>query len=241
MVTVSEHYECLLADFYLWMFGNAQSRIEENRQFFKQHNIYPYLSKIVVDLGSGPGFQSIPLAEKGFKVISIDLSQKLLDELENRKNQLPIRIIHDDMINFSKHLSSPVELIICMGDALTHIESFDLIESLFKKAYKALENGGHFVMTFRDLTESLNELDRFIPVKSDENTIFTCFLEYENDHVKVHDLIYTKENDMWTFKKSYYRKLRIPMNWTIDHLLSIGFQIEASDNTRGLITIIAKK
>ncbi|VVB85358.1 Methyltransferase domain protein [uncultured archaeon] len=236
MASVPEHYESLLSGFYTWMSGGASPKIEENRQFFAMHKIVPRLSKTAVDLGSGPGFQSIPLAEKGFKVISFDLSQKLLDELENSKNQLDIITIHDDIVNFSTHLSNPVELIVCMGDTLTHLESFDKADSLFKEVHAVLEKDGRFVMTFRDLTTPMKELDRFIPVKSDENTIFTCFLEYENQHVKVHDLVYTKDNGVWTFKKSFYRKLRIPMEWVTERLGNIGFQIEISENARGLIT-----
>ncbi len=38
----------------------------------------------------------------------------------------------------------------------------------------------------------LTELDRFIPVKSDGSKIFTCFLEYEKETVKVHDIIYER-------------------------------------------------
>jgi len=241
MVTVSEHYRNLLSGYYTWMSGGALSKIEENRQFFQIHNIAPRLSKTAVDLGAGSGFQSIPLAETGFKVISFDLSQDLLDELDNRKNQLDIKTIHDNIVNFSTYLSDPVELIVCMGDTLTHLESFDLVDSLFLKVHRMLEKGGCFVMTFRDLTAPLKELDRFIPVKSDGNTIFTCFLEYENDHVKVHDLVYSKENGMWTFKKSFYLKLRIPIDWVTGCLLNIGFQIEISANTKGLITVIARK
>lgn len=241
MATVPEHYEKLLSGFYTWMSGGALPKIEENRQFLEMYDIVPRHSKTAVDLGSGPGFQSIPLAERGYKVISVDLSQKLLDELENRKNHLDIKTIHDDIINFSSHLSHPVELVVCMGDTLTHLESFEMVDSLFQKVHAALEKEGRFVITFRDLTAQMKELDRFIPVKSDENTIFLCFLEYEDLQVKVHDLIYTKENGVWTFKKSFYRKLRIPLDRVTDRLRNIGFQIEISRNSGGFITVIAKK
>ena len=85
------------------------------------------------------------------------------------------------------------------------------------------------------------ELDRFIPVKSNETTIFTCFLEFEKDSVKVHDIIYEKINAQWVLKKSVYQKLRISPDWTQKYLQKIGFTIEFYDEQNGLIFIIARK
>lgn len=84
---------------------------------------------------------------------------------------------------------------------------------MFKKAAASLEEGGKLILTFRDLSFGLPELDRFIPVKSDENTIFTCFLEYEPETVAVHDLVYRKVDGKWRFNKSCYRKLRLSEKW----------------------------
>ena len=70
MAIVSEHYENLLADYYSWMCGSAEMKIAENRHFFQSHNVAPELSKNVIDLGAGSGFQSIPLEEVGFQVIA---------------------------------------------------------------------------------------------------------------------------------------------------------------------------
>ncbi len=54
-----------------------------------------------------------------------------------------------------------------------------------------------------------NKFSNLIPVKSDEQTIFTCFLEYEANIVKVHDLVYQKDNNGWKLNKNFYRKLRL--------------------------------
>ncbi len=117
----------------------------------------------------------------------------------------------------------------------------DKVTLLFERVQGALAPGGRFVMTFRELALELKGLDRFIPVRSDENTIFTCFLEYGPENVQVHDLIYTKNGDSWTFKKSSYRKLRIPLEWTLERLKEAGVFIKSDDNDKGMITIVAEK
>ena len=122
-----------------------------------------------------------------------------------------------------------------------HLDSKEDIITLFKKSFKTLENNGRIILTFRDMTDELRDLDRFIPVRSDQNIVFTCFLEYEEHKVKVHDIVYIKQEGDWTFKKSFYRKLRISKKWAEDMLISTGFNIEKSVIDKGLIVLIARK
>lgn len=241
MATVAEHYENLLADYYSWTFNDFDTKVKVNSVFFAAQQIIPGKSGIAVDLGAGPGFQSIPLAQAGFKVLAVDLSRKLLSELQGKSGDLPITPINDDMLNFEAHCKGPVELCVCMGDTLPHLESFDQVQLLLERVFRSLEAGGRFVLTFRELTGELKGLDRFIPVRSDADTIFTCFLEYESDHVKVHDLVYTRNQDKWELRKSWYRKLRIPMEWAVDRLKGVGFRVDVSENKNGMITIVTSK
>ncbi|MGD1919929.1 MAG: class I SAM-dependent methyltransferase [Pleurocapsa sp.] len=241
MTKVTEHYDRVLADVYSWMFGGFTSGVEKNRKFFKQHQICPMNSKIAVDLGAGCGFQSIPLAEIGFSVTAIDLNQKLLQELKENFGHAEIKIIEDDLINFDRHISNQPELIVCMTDTILHLESTDKVTSLFEKVLNLLENKGKFIITFRDLSSELTDLNRFLTVKSDAETIFTCFLEYEPDTVKIHDLVYRWKNDAWQLRKSFYRKLRLSQKWVEERLQDSGFQQINSQCDRGMVTIIAIK
>ena len=98
-----------------------------------------------------------------------------------------------------------------------------------------------FTLTFRDLTFELKGLDRFIAVRHDASTIFTCFLEYEKDHVKVHDIIYEQKNNQWELKKSFFKKIRIFPQWTREILIESGFEIETYDIHNAAVCIIAHK
>jgi SAM-dependent methyltransferase len=241
MSKVSEHYENLLAEYYTWMFGDFNLKVEENESFFRDNNIYPGLSGIAIDLGSGPGYQSIALAKAGFQVTAVDQSKKLLDELADNKVDLPVTLINDDILKFQSHITDNAELIVCMGDTLTHLESKPDVEDLLYNSYKWLEDSGKLILSFRDLTYELKETDRFIPVKSDDITIFTCFLEYEKSHVKVHDLIYTKEDDSWTLNKSFYKKLILDPEWITQLLKKLEFRIIDLTINKGMVTIISQK
>ncbi len=241
MATAKEHYDHLLSDVYSWMFGGFANGIERNIGFFKKHKIRPVLSGVAVDLGAGCGFQSIPLAQAGFSVIAVDSDGKLLNELKNNCGTLAVAIVQDDLLDFDKYTKDKTELIVCMTDTLIHLESKNRVLSLFKKVLSSLETGGKFILTFRDLSSELSELDRFIPVRSDENILLTCFLEYEPEAVKVHDIVYQKNNGMWNMNKSFYRKLRLSKEWVDSHLTGVGFNRIESTVDHGFVTVIATK
>ena len=241
IATVKEHYDRVLADVYSWMFGGFERGIQQNLEFFKKYNIVPVGSGVAVDLGAGCGFQSIPLAQIRFSVTAIDIDKKLLNELKENSGEADITAIQDDLFNFERYINHKPELIICMTDTILHLESKNKVTSLFKKVFSALEDDGKFIITFRDLSPELVELNRFIPVKTDANIIFTCFLEYEPDKVKVHDLVYKKENGSWKLNKSFYRKLRLSKQWVEKQLEDIGFSKIESNIDRGFVTTIVTK
>ncbi|MEX1327058.1 MAG: class I SAM-dependent methyltransferase [Desulfobacterales bacterium] len=241
MASVKEHYDSLLASCYSWMCGGSDLKLKENRAFFRDHGIRPVLSAAAVDLGSGAGFQTIPLAEAGFEVTAIDVSSKLLAQLNKTAGKLPIRTVQADLLNFTEYSPEKIELIVCMGDTLTHLKVLADVKELIHRVYGALAQGGLLILGFRDMTVELTQLDRFIPVRSDSKRIFTCFLEYEKNHVKVHDIVYEKTDDQWKMKNSYFRKLRISSQWVREHLSKAGFQVEEVDTANGMITIFARK
>ncbi|MGD9058208.1 MAG: class I SAM-dependent methyltransferase [Desulfobacterales bacterium] len=241
MVSVRDHYENHLAPYYAWICGGVEYSLKENRNFFKAHNIQPLDTGRAFDLGAGCGFQSIPLAEMGFSVVAMDLSARLLGELKNNAPHLPIAIICDDISNFSIYVRGNIDLVVCMGDTLTHLADLEKAAALMQQAYAALVPGGHLILSFRDLTQALVGLDRFIPVRSSDTTIFTCFLEYEKNTVLVHDIVYQKKKGQWALHKSAYRKLIISPEWTQNHLQQAGFNIEFYNENNGLIFIIARK
>ncbi|HEY9642538.1 MAG TPA: methyltransferase domain-containing protein, partial [Coleofasciculaceae cyanobacterium] len=198
MNTAKDHYDQQLAAVYSWMSGTPEAAIQRNYDFLCQQGAAALAPGLAIDLGAGSGFQSIPLATLGFSVVAIDFCAALLSELSDRAGKLPIRTIHDDLLNFSDSVEELAQIIVCMGDTLTHLQSLDAVQSLVWKAAQALATSGKFILTFRDYSSVQRQgTQRFIPVHSDESTILTCFLEYHEDIVEVYDLVYRKEGDRW--------------------------------------------
>ena len=232
MSTVTEHYERLLAQHYTWMFAASfEERVSEQKAFLARAleplNHAPE-GALAVDLGCGPGFQTIALAELGFSpVVAIDTSAELLDELGSHIGSLPVKTEKADMRNLPAIVQTEqATVIVCMGDTLTHLPERDDVSALFREVFERLRPGGMFVITYRDLTTELFGTDRFIPVRGDGNKIMTCFLEFENPgSVVVHDLVYMRQGAGWSLNKSSYRKLRLGIAWILEELSTAGFDI----------------
>jgi len=241
MATVKQHYDTHLADFYSWMAGDFALKQKEFQQFLKKHDIVPGSAKVAVDLGAGHGIQSVALAKMEFKVKAIDFNQQLLDELKVNGKDLGIEVINDDIRSIIKYLDQKPGVVVCWGDTLTHLDDLADVEHLLVNCCDALDINGKFILSFRDYTQELTADRRFIPVKSDENRILTCILEYSVDHVRVTDLLYAKGENGWEQKVSSYHKVRIPVSFVRNCLEKNGMVITFEGEINRLIAMIAIK
>jgi protein-L-isoaspartate O-methyltransferase len=248
MSTVNEHYERLLWKHYTWMFAASfEERVDQEKSLLS-HALEAVKNKperaLAVDLGSGPGFQTVALAQLGFSpVIAIDSSSELLDELRSHIDSFSVQIEKADLRDLPTIVAAgDASVIVCMGDTLTHLASKADVSALFQDVFDALHAGGVFVITYRDLTKDLEGLDRFIPVQSDDNTIMTCFLEYESaESVVVHDLVYTRDGAAWSLSKSSYRKLRLGVDWLVQELNAVGLVVVSEGTAGRLMRVVAAK
>jgi SAM-dependent methyltransferase len=239
-MTAKEHYDNHLANFYEWMAGDFESKETEQRDFFEKKGIKPSQNKIAIDLGSGHGLQSIALAKLGFQVRAVDFNRQLLEGLCIRGKEFSVMTFQRDLLS-DENFKEQAEVIVCMGDTITHLESVDQIRLLLERCFKCLLNNGKLVLSFRDYGTELIDAQRFIPVKSDDNKILTCFLEYFPDKVKVTDLLHERVNEQWVQKVSSYFKVRIT-NQVIEKLvLDAGFEILKRDVMNRMNYLIVKK
>jgi SAM-dependent methyltransferase len=194
---------------------------------------------LAVDLGAGFGMHAIPLARAGCAVLAIDTSAYLLGQLKYYSAGLPIDIVSGDLLEFRRHLNRNADLILCMGDTLAHLENHARLESLFRGVAAALAPNGKFVATFRDYSKPLTGESRFILVRSDADSILTCFLEQETEHVLVHDILHAREGSAWTIKVSSYRKLRVSATVVAAALQAAGLKSSISQGPRGMVRVVA--
>jgi hypothetical protein len=98
------------------------------------------------------------------------------------------------------------------------------------------------VATFRDYVSTpLQGVGRFILVRGDAERILTCFLEYADTTVTVHDLLHQREGGSWRLRVSSYSKLRLSPQWVVERLSSLGLSALLDAAPGGMIRITARK
>jgi SAM-dependent methyltransferase len=241
MISVQEHYDRHLGPIYAWMTGGIEAAFERGTAELDAIGAHPSNGAVAVDLGAGFGMHAIPLARRGFDVVAIDSSAVMLEELSRQANALPVRAIRDDLLSFPRHLSTKPELVLCMGDTLTHLPDEESVVRLIATVAESLGEGGRFVITLRDYSAPLTGPQRFIPVRSDDNRVFVCFLEYTASRVTVTDILHQREGMQWKMSVSTYDKLRITPEWLDDLLRRSGFAITRDINASGMLRFVATR
>jgi len=239
MASVRDHYDTVLSEHYSRMFGDFEAKVAEQHALLERLGVTAsHGGARAVDLGCGSGFQSAALARLGFQVLAIDFSQRLLAELRDRTHGLPVDAIDGDIRDVAKLVPTAVELAVCMGDTLSHLECEADLARVFDGVATRLAAGGRLVLTFRDLSGELYDLDRVIPLYASDELVMTCFLEYEPSTVKVHDLIWVRQQDGWRLRKGVYRKLRLAPEAVTIRLEQAGFNVERHQAPAGMVALV---
>jgi SAM-dependent methyltransferase len=242
MSSARDHYDELLGSIYSWMLGDWETVLQEARDELRDLGIGGASSTggVAIDLGAGTGAHSIPLAELDYSVVAVDTCAALLDQLKGRMAGHDIHPVLGDLLSFRSFHPGMADVILCMGDTLTHLREPEDVEELFHQIKAALAPGGLFVATFRDYSSTpLSGTSRFIPVRSDENRILTCFLEYRDDSVLVHDLLHSRSASGWETRVSAYPKLRLDPSALQAGLHRLGLAARLEPGRRGMVRLVA--
>jgi 2-polyprenyl-3-methyl-5-hydroxy-6-metoxy-1,4-benzoquinol methylase len=239
--TIEDHYANLLGPVYTWMIGDIDDALARSGAELDALALPSKIGGIAVDLGAGFGLHALPLARRGFSVVAIDSCEPLLQELAARRGTLPIRTVVADLQGFRAQIATQVDVILCMGDTLTHLPQQSAVASLLKDVAASLNPGGLFAATFRDYVSAPLQGDaRFILVRSDHERLLTCFLEYADTTVTVHDMLHQREAGSWRLRVSSYPKLRLAPQWVVEQLTSLGLSVRRDIAPGGMVRIAAR-
>lgn len=220
------------------MVGGAQAAFALGKSDLAAHLPTPGLA---IDLGAGFGMHAVPLARSGWRVVAIDNSPYLLAELEAAAAGLSLTTYCGDLLTFAEQLApgERANLIVCMGDTLTHLENIESVRQLSRAVAQGLARDGRFIATFRDYTRLPSGAARFIPVRSDQDRILVCFLEDAGDHVQVYDLLHQYDNGSWTTKASSYPKLKLQPEAVREMFAAAGLSSRLEQGRRGMVMLVA--
>lgn len=107
----------------------------------------------ILDLACGTGSLSIALAQAGYQVTGIDLSEAMLTEAKRKQAEngtdLSIQWQTGDMRYFL--LDEPVDVVLCHYDSLNHLSNETELRGAFLQVAQALKPGGLFLFDLNTL------------------------------------------------------------------------------------------
>ncbi|EMK02249.1 MULTISPECIES: bifunctional 2-polyprenyl-6-hydroxyphenol methylase/3-demethylubiquinol 3-O-methyltransferase UbiG [unclassified Leptospira] len=241
MQSPKSHYQNFLAEKYSWTLGDLSRKEKDQLEFFRSFEISPQRNGVAWDLGAGSGIQSIPLEKLGFQVTAIDFSQKLLSEIMIRKPDTKIRTKVADIRSEDLYQGVSPEILLCMGDTITHLESEKEWENTVSLWASFLSTGSKLILGYRDLSYGKPGDKNIFVVRSEESRIFTCQLQFTQGKVEVTDIFHEKSDKGWTVSASSYNKLILPIEEVIRTVSRKNFELKRRDEKNGMKFILFER
>lgn len=155
-------YKDFFENWYLEIYQDRNLRFKKSYTkkevaFIKHVLNLPKGAKIL-DLCSGHGRHTIPLAKAGYQMTALDLNKKALDILEKEaeKQKTAVRVIHGDMrkIPFEDEFDAIINMFTAFGYFTSDKENFKVL----REVTKALKSGGKFLLDIRNRKSILKNL-----------------------------------------------------------------------------------
>jgi ubiquinone/menaquinone biosynthesis C-methylase UbiE len=101
----------------------------------------------IIDLACGTGRATIPLAEKGYQMIGVDIHHGMLQEAQRKSKQLDIKWVEQDCTHLNLKVRST--LIYMVGNSFQHFHTNEEQDALLSAVYRHLKAGGYFIFGTR--------------------------------------------------------------------------------------------
>jgi SAM-dependent methyltransferase len=113
----------------------------------------------ILDSACGIGTQSLGLAKMGFRVTGCDISSKSIERarLEAAKRSLDIWFSVANLLNLDHFGKSCFDAVICMDNALPHLERAEELNQAAIQIRARLRPGGSFMASIRDYDRLFKE------------------------------------------------------------------------------------
>ena len=154
-----------------------EATVEFYMQILEREGLKP---RTVLDLACGTGSVTKILAEKGFSVTGVDMSEEMLTEAFQKVLDIPNppRFICQKLQEL--YVPRGVDLAVCALDSLDYITNPDDCAEAIRRTYKALNPGGIFIFDV-NTPEKLRAMDDQIFLDEDDDVYCVWRGEFDED------------------------------------------------------------
>lgn len=154
-----------------------EATVEFYMQILQREGLSP---RTCVDLACGTGSVTKILAEKGYEVTGVDLSEEMLTEAFQKVQDMenPPRFICQNLRDL--YLPRGVDMAVCALDSLDYITNPDDCAEAIRRTYKALNPGGIFIFDV-NTPEKLRAMDDQIFLDEDDDVYCVWRGEFDEE------------------------------------------------------------
>ena len=136
--------------------------------------------RTVADLACGTGSATRILAERGYRVTAVDLSEDMLTEAMDKCADLPNlpTFVHQNLAEL--RLPRAVDMAVCFLDSLDYILDPADCEAAIRRTYQALNPGGIFIFDV-NTPEKLRAMDGQVFLDEDDDVYCVWRGEFDDD------------------------------------------------------------
>jgi len=210
-------------------------------------------AKRLLDVGCGTGELSIRLAQEGFEVTGIDLSEDMLTVAQGKTEEKGVKVDYFQQ-NMTELMGfAPFDCAIIFCDSLNYLHNENEVKQTFKRIYDHLHEDGLLLFDVHSIYKIEHDFMNATFASNDENIgyIWNCF-PGEFPHSVEHELTFYVRDASGLYKR--YDELHVQRTYEINQyeswLVSCGFKIieisaDFTDNapteTSERIFFVAKK
>ena len=173
--------------------------VEFYMQILEREGLKP---RTVLDLACGTGSVTKLLAQKGFSVTGVDMSEEMLTEAFQKVQDMlnPPRFICQKLQEL--YVPRGVDLAVCALDSLDYITNPDDCAEAIRRTYKALNPGGIFIFDV-NTPEKLRAMDDQIFLDEDDDVYCVWRGEFDEDtNICTYAMdLFQRSGDVW--QRSY--------------------------------------
>lgn len=184
----------------------------------------------ILDCACGIGTQSLALAKLGFKIDASDLSASEVAraEQEAAARGLTMRVQVDDMRTLNKAPTAHYGAVLCMDNALPHLDSDEDITTALRAMGARLRPGGSLVLSLRDYGPLISDRPTSMPPSfftddGGRRIVFQVWDWIDDRRYTVHLYISRQTGRGWEDRHFVGRYRAVPSEDVVAMALSAGF------------------
>ena len=180
--------------------------------------------RTVADLACGTGSATRILAERGYQVTAVDLSEEMLTEAMDKCSDLENlpAFVHQNLARLK--LPRGVDMAVCFLDSLDYILDPAECEGAIKRTYKALNPGGIFIFDV-NTPEKLRAMDGQVFLDEDDDVYCVWRGEFdEESNICSYGMdLFQREGEVWHRSFEEHREYAYSIEQLMAFLKDAGF------------------